>query len=257
MTVRLKVLGMKKNKISDVKRDNDNLRGKDYLSLSNQDDVENDDDSGEEFLKVARRDVFHFLNAGIAEETHGFASRRELTKPLSRQAAAKKMLKKGIRLNTKKVFTDDEIENKEEQLGEVEKTNEFNVEEAKQEMAMIDKLDKATYREKLKKWRKEKKAKRKRHLDEEKKLLSNGGAVLDFKEVNDGSEEEPDLSWLPDPDRPKKFDDLWNKIPFSEEEGEISVDDQVEQKNRNISKKKRKKTVDSVEDEALRLLGYE
>lgn len=45
-----------------------------------------------------------------------------------------------------------------------------------------------------------------------------GGVILDLGAERSGSDGEPDLSWLPDPDKPKKYDEEWNEV------GENSMD---------------------------------
>lgn len=39
-----------------------------------------------------------------------------------------------------------------------------------------------------------------------------GGAVLDLGAERSDSDGELDLSWLPDPDKPKKYDEEWNEV---------------------------------------------
>lgn len=56
--------------------------------------------------------------------------------------------------------------------------------------------------------------KQKKSLEENKE--SDSGAVLDLGEGG-SSDEETDLSWLPDPDNPKKYDTFWNEISSCEE----------------------------------------
>lgn len=36
--------------------------------------------------------------------------------------------------------------------------------------------------------------------------------ILDLGAEGSGSDGEPDLSWLPDPDKPKKYDREWNEV---------------------------------------------
>lgn len=45
-----------------------------------------------------------------------------------------------------------------------------------------------------------------------KKENKKGGAILDLGAEGRDSDGEPDLSWLPDPDRPKKFDEEWKEV---------------------------------------------
>lgn len=232
------------------------------IEIGSEGSPSEDDD---ELLKVARKDIFNVLEPASADEMQPSASRKRAAKPLSREAVAKKMLKKGISLNAKKAFAEDgeEIQISSGALENSEKAGLFDIEEAKREMAEEDKLDKAAYKEKQKRWRKEKKAKMKKRVEEERKGRDEGGAVLDLASGDEGSEEEPDLSWLPDPDKPKKYDAEWNEVP--ENAIDERKDDVVSAEEGNISGKKlrprskknmKKRKVEGVENEALKLLGF-
>uniref|UniRef100_A0A0N5AIG4 ATP-dependent RNA helicase n=1 Tax=Syphacia muris TaxID=451379 RepID=A0A0N5AIG4_9BILA len=258
------------------------------------------DDDSDDVLKIRRHDVFNVLKDSTeSEEQKSNDQKHEQnlilkkpTKPLTRQAAAKKVLRKGVRVNKKKVFTEegDEVRAEEYYENELEKTEEFDLGEAMREMAAVDKLDKAAYKEKLKKWRTvsyllqnfvfvalileyifltglavivvmEKKLKLKKRLEGDKEA-SDGGAVLDLGE-GEVSDEEPDLSWLPDPDNPKKYDASWNEITsdreMSHEENEEDESENGDEcKESSVQpKNKRRKVLANMEDEALRLLGYD
>lgn len=85
----------------------------------------------------------------------------------------------------------------------------INIEIAKQIMREEDQFDKKRFREKIReKHREEKrklKAKKKKANDEEEKDVSLPNEEVDGNEEDDVSEdesgEEPDISWLPDPDK--------------------------------------------------------
>ncbi|VDK55750.1 unnamed protein product [Gongylonema pulchrum] len=88
---------------------------------------------------------------------------KQRRKPLTRQAQAKKILKKGVRVNVRKVFTDDGLEEETEHGtaaadrmpgSEDGGLGTFDVNEAKREMERVDQQDKLTYKEKMKKWKK-------------------------------------------------------------------------------------------------------
>ena len=76
----------------------------------------------------------------------------------------------------------------------------INIEKAKEVLRAEDKFDKVSERARIKEKKKEEKRKQKeenRRLKAEKKT----GEGEDEEEVSEGEESEPDLSWLPDPDK--------------------------------------------------------
>ncbi|VDK72989.1 unnamed protein product [Anisakis simplex] len=135
----------------------------------------------------------------------------------------------------------------------------FNLEDAKREMREADQFDKAAYRERMKKLRQEKKAKLKKKLNEQRKgnEETSGGAVLDLADRQGDSGESggedaggnEDLSWLPDPDKPKKYDEQWNEIvdDNADEGNEPRVEQRITSGDGDVTeslkKKKRKKEI--------------
>lgn len=224
-------------------------------------DVGDGDDEGEsdDLLKVVHKDVFHVLGNQNEERTSSSERQpKKREKVLLRSTLAKKILKKGIKPNVKKVFDEDghEIAMPQPTKSTDESNERFDLEEAKREMAEADKVDKAAYRAKMSRLRKERKAKLKKKLEGRKKARDeSGGAVLDLGE--DGSESEhDDLSWLPDPDKPKKYDAFWNEIKSSSEDEEEGEERRITKKKKGHTNK-RKKEQDGVlynEAKALALL---
>ncbi|MCP9264306.1 Ddx10 protein [Dirofilaria immitis] len=129
----------------------------------------------------------------------------------------------------------------------------LNIDEAKRQMVQIDQIDKITYKEKQKIWRKKKKEKQK---DAMKKTQNKGeGVILDLGTERNSLDDEPDLSWLPDPDKPKKYDEEWNEI---EDNSTNSYDKETDDSgNKNDEKalvRKRKRKLLEDEEKALALL---
>uniref|UniRef100_A0A9J2PUJ4 ATP-dependent RNA helicase n=1 Tax=Ascaris lumbricoides TaxID=6252 RepID=A0A9J2PUJ4_ASCLU len=224
-------------------------------------DVGDGDDEGEsdDLLKVVHKDVFHVLGNQNEERTPSSERQpKKREKVLLRSTLAKKILKKGIKPNVKKVFDEDghEIAMPQPTKSTDESNERFDLEEAKREMVEADKVDKAAYRAKMSRLRKERKAKLKKKVEGRKKARDeSGGAVLDLGE--DGSESEhDDLSWLPDPDKPKKYDAFWNEIKSSSEDEEEGDERRITKKKKGHTNK-RKKEQDGVlynEAKALALL---
>uniref|UniRef100_A0A8R1TLG6 ATP-dependent RNA helicase n=1 Tax=Onchocerca volvulus TaxID=6282 RepID=A0A8R1TLG6_ONCVO len=212
-----------------------------------------DEDDGD-FLKIARKNVFNIIPNKVTEVLE--EPKRESKKVLTRHALARKILKKGVKLSVKKVFTDDGMEIVEDKAAVVpndEESGGLNIDEAKRQMAQIDQVDKITYKEKQKMWRKEKKKKQKNKMN---KIQSKeGGIILDLGAERSDSDGEPDLSWLPDPDNPKKYDGKWNKIEddsMSNHDMETdAIDNETAEKT--LAKKRKRKLLD-VEEKALALL---
>ncbi|MFH4975911.1 hypothetical protein AB6A40_002620 [Gnathostoma spinigerum] len=174
--------------------------------------TENSDEEIDEnsLLKVANKDVFHILDEEKRMITEQSVSAQKATKVISKKALVNKVLRKGLQLNAKKVFNDEEdaADLVADQKHENEETESFDIEKAKQEMAEIDKFDKMDYKLKSRKWKKEKKEKEKK-LKEDKDQRTTG-ILLDL--ASDDGDKADDLSWLPDPDNPKTYDAEWNEI---------------------------------------------
>ena len=171
-----------------------------------------EDESEDEMFSVKRADHEIEGEQNKDEDEDPSLSLRKDGKVITKAHMAKKLLKKKI-ANTKIVFDDDgdviadaskQKLSKEGQDYEAE-TNEnlgggINIEKAKEVLRAEDKFDKVSERARIKEKKKEEKRKQKeenRRLKAEKKT----GEGEDEEEVSEGEESEPDLSWLPDPDK--------------------------------------------------------
>ena len=171
-----------------------------------------EDESEDEMFSVKRADHEIEGEQNKDEEEDPSIGLRKDGKVITKAHMAKKLLKKKI-ANTKIVFDDDgdviadaskQKLSKEGQDYEAE-TNEnlgggINIEKAKEVLRAEDKFDKVSERARIKEKKKEEKRKQKeenRRLKAEKKT----GEGEDEEEVSEGEESEPDLSWLPDPDK--------------------------------------------------------
>ncbi|CAG9562302.1 unnamed protein product [Danaus chrysippus] len=161
---------------------------------------DNGDSDEESFLQVKKKNVDVDITIPQTEET---TTSKKKTKPLTKAAVAKKILKKKIKVNTTVKFTEDGEaidDDKKDVKSELAKqfVNEnvggIDIEKAKEVLREEDKYDKQRFREKVKAKHKE----QKRKLKNKKKEEEEG----EKDEFGSGSESEgPDLSWLPDPDK--------------------------------------------------------
>lgn len=202
-----------------------------------------DDDDADNFIKVKRKDheiLEEHLPSVAPLETIKLKKRKN--KPLTKAAVAKKLLKKKILPNTKKVFNEDghEIDPlnkfKSEKAKEYENAEEngINIEKVKELMKEEDKYDKEHFKMLVKIKHKAKKNKLKNRLkgaEEEKD---------DFGSDDSG----PDLAWLPDPkndtdDSESDDDDVYNgreivnssDESYSDYEHDQSSDIEIQQKD--------------------------
>lgn len=116
---------------------------------------------------------------------------KPLKKAVTKVSAAKKILNKKLKVNTKKTFgaEDDELEELEEGPSTITSYG-LDIEKARQEIKSGDKEDRKRFKLLREQRRQEKLAKKNRRAEEEE--------AVEYDE--DGSEDEPDISWLPDPD---------------------------------------------------------
>ena len=185
---------------------------------------EQDEESEEEMFSVKRADHEIEDDQNKDEDEDLSVGLRKDGKVLTKAQMAKKLLKKKIG-NSKIVFDDEgdviadaskQKLSKEGQDYEAENNENFgggiNIEKAKEVLKAEDKFDKVSERARIKEKKKEEKRKQKeenRRLKAEKKT----GEGEDDEEVS-GEESEPDLSWLPDPDK------IYAEKPESESESE-------------------------------------
>uniref|UniRef100_A0A6I8QND0 ATP-dependent RNA helicase n=1 Tax=Xenopus tropicalis TaxID=8364 RepID=A0A6I8QND0_XENTR len=186
----------------------DNLK---QTSLQFMNEDEDDDDCRDlDFLTVKRRDVFGIEDGSFIPETEMTKSKLKKTEKVSKAKEAKKVLKKKFQVNTKIVFADDgEVI---QQWPQIQKTtvkeaeeeddsSGINLAKAKERLNEEDRFDKEAYRMKIKEKHREKRLKEKaaRRAANKKESEEEDEAVAYLD--HDGSEDELDISALPDPDK--------------------------------------------------------
>lgn len=246
--------------------DDGQVNGKKKLQTTTVDDDDSASSDDEDFMRVKRK------NHGIDGEQDGGdgdnsdapdeeeilhlpQSKKKLqAKPLTKASLAKKVLKKKIVANKKVVF-DEEGEVKadptKQLLSELGKTYEeedaeggIDIEKAKLLLREEDKFDKARFKE-LVKARKEKKMEKRLAKEKKKKQQQEGEddeSDADQEQDDFGSDEdgdEPDLSWLPDPDQ------IYGKSSGSDEDEEVFH----RPPEKLIEKKKKRKQESAAEEE--------
>lgn len=215
---------------ADEDDDDDDEQGeaedKNVQSEETDDSSESDDD---EIMTMKRKD--HAIDGEEAEDSDApeeesilyqpQSNKKLQAKPLTKASLAKKVLKKKIVANKKIQFTEDgeakadPTKQLQSELGRAYEEDEdgdegggIDIERAKLLMREEDKFDKARFKE-LVKARKEKKKEKRLAKEQKRKQQQEGGEGSDGdeddQEMDDfGSDEEgdePDLSWLPDPDK--------------------------------------------------------
>jgi ATP-dependent RNA helicase DDX10/DBP4 len=177
--------------------------------------VEGEEDDDMEDLFVGKKSIQFEDDPGDEALLPG-NTRSSKSKPKSKAATAKKLLKKNIKVNKKVVF-DEEGEAvadlRREKQSDLAKTYEdedasgIDIEKAKAILKMEDSMDKKLHRERIKARHKEERRKAKLA----RKGITEGGeneeeedepqAVLAKDDEESDENSGPDLSWLPDPDR--------------------------------------------------------
>lgn len=161
-------------------------------------DFHNDDDSDDDFLQVKKGDVEEIDDVSPEDER---PMSKKKSKPLTKAAVAKKILKKKIQVNTKVKFTEegeaigDEKKDVKSELAKQfinEDVGGIDIERAKEVLQEEDKFDKIRFREKVKAKHKEQKQKLKNKKKDDQEQDDFGS-----QSESDG----PDLSWLPDPSK--------------------------------------------------------
>ncbi|KAF5272992.1 hypothetical protein FQA39_LY07641 [Lamprigera yunnana] len=156
----------------------------------------------EDFLTVKRRD--HAIELLPENDLDLLITNPNRNKVVTKVALAKKIMRKNIAPNKKIVFDDageaviqGTKEKRSELAQEYEHENEagIDIEKAKLVLKEEDKFDKLLFKERIKLKHKEEKLK----LKQRKKKPEEDEAQDDFDSDTEG--EEPDLSWLPDPDK--------------------------------------------------------
>merc|ERR1739838_20247 len=208
-----------------------------------------DDDSeeDEDIFTVKRKDHTIDDQDGESEDVLTDDLRiKKSEKVLTKAQMAKKLMKKNIQANTKMNFDEEgeviseatkQKQSKEGRDDEADRVGGgINIQKAKEVLKAEDKFDKATERARIKEKHKEDKRKQKeenrRKAKEERGEGSEGGG-----EESDYSE--PDLSWLPDPDK------IYGKEGSGEDPDESdsdTSDDEQPAENVEIKEGKRKVT---------------
>ncbi|CAB3407179.1 unnamed protein product [Caenorhabditis bovis] len=174
---------------------------------SKQKEAKNEEDENEDsagLFSINENDDYLFAKASpskktpngddddIAKETAS-TTKKALTKKLvTKVSMAKKILNKKIKVNSKKVFDDDEDGGEKSTM----LSEGLDIQKAKEDMKNVDKEDRKRFRELRAKRREEKLAKKRRKMQTDDVEMDCG---------DDG--DEPDLSWLPDPDKFKDDSD--------------------------------------------------
>ncbi|XP_063807665.1 probable ATP-dependent RNA helicase DDX10 isoform X2 [Pseudophryne corroboree] len=216
--------------------------GKETAFRFTNDDDEDDDCRDLDIFTVKRRDVFGVLEGETAPEDEMSKTKLKKAEKLTKAKDAKKSLKKNFKVNTKIVFADDGeaiqqwplIQKSAVQEAEdvEDADNGINLAKAKQRLTEEDKFDKEAYRKKIKEKHREKRLKEKaaRRATSKRGKEEEEEEAVAYLDRND-SEDEVDLSALPDPD---KYRDVEDNDEGSIEES-ISDREEVPQRKRTFS----------------------
>ena len=215
-----------------------------------------DEESDEEMFSVKRVD--HQIEESKLDEEEEEGSSAGMLKDgkvITKAHMAKKLLKKKIG-NTKIVFDDegdviaDASKQKLSKAGQdyEAETNEnlgggINIEKAKEILKAEDKFDKVSERARIKEKKKEEK---RRKAEEKRRKKTENKSEDDEKEEGSEDESEPDLSWLPDPD--KLYDEKGSDSDASEEKVEIKDNKRSLTVIKSVIPSKRRRTETESED---------
>jgi len=215
------------------------------ISMQNE-----DEGSDDEIFTVKRKD--HTIDDDGNNSTEALAedlSIKKKDKVLTKAQLAKKMMKKKIQANTKVNFDEDgdivseatkqklSKEGKEYEEDEADRIGGgINIEKAKEILKAEDKFDKATERARIKEKHKEDKKK----LKEENRRKAKEERGENSEDEDESDYSEPDLSWLPDPD--KVYGKEGGNIE-SGSEGDSSDSDEAPEETIEVKEGKRKLTV--------------
>ncbi|XP_072263686.1 probable ATP-dependent RNA helicase DDX10 [Pyxicephalus adspersus] len=238
---------------SDEEDDSEDKEGNEKLKtafdFTNEED-DDDDCRDLEIFTVKRRDVFGVNEGAPAPVEETTKSKLKKTEKLTKAKDAKKVLKKKFKVNTKIVFTDDgEVSQQWPQIqkamvedveDEDDVDNGINLEKARQRLTEEDKFDKEAYRQKIKekhreKRLKEKAARREASMRDKGEKEDEAVAYLDHD-----SDNEVDLSALPDPD---KYRDLEEDDQPMEESSSDNEDIPPRKRTFSSRSKENEKTV--------------
>ncbi|OXU20214.1 hypothetical protein TSAR_002576 [Trichomalopsis sarcophagae] len=208
---------------------NEKLNRKRDLNNFGNNDVDDDDDDGD-ILTIKRKNIeIDDIPSDDLDELNDGSLKSKSKKAVTKAALAKKILKKKIVPNKKINFDEegqevvDPTKSKISDLAkqyENEEASGINIEVAKQVLKEEDRFDKQRFREKI----------REKHREEKRKLKAQKKAEREEKENEEdesggesgeesGDSYEPDLSWLPDPDK------IYGKREGSDEEKEEGINE--------------------------------
>lgn len=242
------------SELDEEEKQKDKLKSIDLNALMAED---SDDDAG--LMTIKRRN--HDIEDDGETPMESIKEARK-GKLQTKAALAKKLIKKKIVPNTKIVYDEEgnQVVNTAKQLQsdmarEYEEADEggIDVEKAKELLREEDKFDKQRFKELIKQKHREQKKKLKKKVEKEEDEDDEAD------EFESGSDEEPDLSWLPDYDKinaKSKADseaehdsDDESGAEGSWESGDVSEEEQIHKPPSKLYVKKREAVSDSSEDE--------
>ncbi|XP_014208548.1 probable ATP-dependent RNA helicase DDX10 [Copidosoma floridanum] len=232
-------------------------------NFRNNDDFNFDDDDDDDDLLTVKKKITNESSSDddLPEEDLEAALKSKNKKAITKASIAKKLLKKNIKTNKKTVFDEegqeqiDPTKSKVSEIGrqyEEKEEGGIDINLAKQILQEEDKYDKLLYKEKMKKKKQEIKRKLKAQQKTEEgkssKVKEYNASDSESEADDDDGYEEPDLSWLPDPDviygKEKGSDGDSGKEDESSEE---DSNDDSEPDDEKRSKHKQKNKSDSSE----------
>jgi len=234
----------KQPKLSKVKPKPSNVNNFSVSDTSKVNFSVSDSESEDDLLKSKRQDHDIEMPQNL-EPIETFLGKNKKKKAVTKAALVKKMMKKNIVANKKILFDDDggtliqgAKERKSELAKEFENEDEggIDIEKAKLVLREEDKFDKQMFKAKVKAKHKEEKRKLK-----EQKRLEREGERDDFGESE--SDEGPDLSWLPDPDKiyGKKGEDENDTVENTVDENKLGAHEIEKDTSKTKKEKKAKK----------------
>ncbi|CAI4229941.1 unnamed protein product [Auanema sp. JU1783] len=162
------------------------------------------DSKDDDFLSIKTKDVFNTLNNDKEEEeVPEIKGRGMKVKAVTKEETAKKLLKKGVVINSRTTFDEEGAVPEKEAVEEVRENVGLNIEEAQKEIQERDERDKEERRQIRRKHNKERKMKEKMARKAQRDKMEEKQRDI----ADSDSDNSVDLSWLPDPDNPKRMSD--------------------------------------------------
>nr|XP_033331358.1 probable ATP-dependent RNA helicase DDX10 [Megalopta genalis] len=230
------------NSISDESSNEDEKNIKDHKTKANKFTFDDSDD--DDILTLKRKNID--IN-DIPEISNDEILDSNKKKAVTKAAVAKKILRKKIVPNKKTTFNEDGeevLDPSRDKLSEIARQYEkevesgINIEIAKQILREEDKFDKQRFRQKVKEKHREEKRKLKASKKKEDENEDHDEEDVEHSDEDSASESEqsePDLSWLPDPD---KIYGKQDKNGEEESESANSEEDEEESKIHRPLKRK-------------------